>query len=165
MDRLILLRHAKAEGEAPSGDDFDRALAPRGQREARAVGMQLAALGLRPDLAVVSPSARTRETWELVELSVAGAAVKFEPALYNAEAGAIRKIAEKTGAGARTVIVVAHNPGLQELAVRLMRDGTAPAECLSRAQRHFPPGAVAVFDFDAEGRATVDQLFYPERGL
>lgn len=165
MDRLILLRHAKAEGEAPSGDDFDRTLAPRGQREARAVGMQLAALGLRPDLALVSPSARTRETWELVELSVAGAAVTFDPALYNAEAGAIRTIAEKTGAGVHTVIVVAHNPGLQELAVRLMREGTASAESLSRVQRHFPPGAVAVFDFDAEGRASVDQLFYPERGL
>jgi phosphohistidine phosphatase len=165
MDRLILLRHAKAEGEAPSGDDFDRPLAARGQREARAVGAQLAALGLRPDLAVVSPAARTRETWDLVELSVAGAAVRFDPALYNAEAGAIRKIAEKAGAGVRTVIVVAHNPGLQELAVRLMRDGAAPAEFLSRAQRHFPPGAIAVFDFDAAGRATVDQLFYPERGL
>lgn len=165
MDRLILLRHAKAESEAPSGDDFDRPLAPRGHREARAVGMQLAALGLRPDLAIVSPAVRTRETWELIELSVAGAEVSFDPALYNAEAGAIRKIAEKAGAGVRTVIVVAHNPGLQELAVRLMRDGTAPAEFLSRAHRHFPPGAVAVFDFDADGRATVAQLFYPERGL
>lgn len=165
MDRLILLRHAKAEAEAPSGDDFDRPLAPRGQREARAVGMQLAALGLRPDLAVVSPAVRTRETWELVELSVAGADVKFESGLYNAEAGAIRKLAEKAGAKARTVIVVAHNPGLQELAVRLMREGAAPAEFLSRAHRQFPPAAVAVFDFDAAGRPTVDQLFYPERGL
>src|SRR5438094_761470 len=66
MDRLILLRHAKAENDAPSGDDFDRPLAPRGRREAAAMAGQLAALGIRPDLALVSPSLRTRETWEAV---------------------------------------------------------------------------------------------------
>lgn len=170
MDRLILLRHAKAESEAPSGDDFDRPLAPRGQREARVVGVQLAALELEPDLAIVSPAARARETWELAEEALAkealpGAEVRFDPALYNAEAGAIRRIAETAGAQARTVVVVAHNPGLQELAVRLMREGAAPAEFLSRAHRHFPPAAVAVFDIDADGRASVEQLFYPERGL
>jgi phosphohistidine phosphatase len=165
MDRLILLRHAKAESDAPSGDDFDRPLAPRGQREARAVGVQLAALGLEPDLAIVSPAARARETWELAEESLACADVRFDPALYNAEASAIHRIAETAGAQARTVVVVAHNPGLQELAVRLMRDGAAPAEFLSRAHRHFPPAAVAVFDVDAGGRASVEQLFYPERGL
>jgi phosphohistidine phosphatase len=165
MDRLILLRHAKAEGESPSGDDFDRPLAPRGQREARAVGAQLAAQGFEPDLVLVSPAVRTRETWELAELALACADVRFEPALYNAEAGAILRAAEKAGAEARTVVVVAHNPGLQELAVRLMRDGACPADFLSRAQRHFPPAAVAVFDIDAAGRASADQLFYPERGL
>jgi phosphohistidine phosphatase len=163
MDRLILLRHAKAESEAPSGDDFDRPLAARGRREAQAVGVQLAALRLKPDIALVSPALRTRETWELVEEATPAAKVRFDPALYNAEAGAIRRLAEKAGAG--TVIVVAHNPGLQELAVRLLRDGAAPAEFLSRAQRHFPPGAVAVFDIDAAGRPVADRLFYPERHL
>ena len=87
MDRLILLRHAKAESEASSGDDFDRPLAARGRREAQAVGVQLAALGLKPDIALVSPALRTRETWELVEEAVPGAEVRFDPALYNAEAG------------------------------------------------------------------------------
>jgi phosphohistidine phosphatase len=160
MDRLILLRHAKAESEAPSGDDFDRPLAPRGLREARAVGAQLVELGLKPDLALVSPALRTRETWELVEAAVGGAEVCFDPALYNAEAGAIRRIAEKHDG---TVMVVAHNPGLQELAVRLLRDGAAPASFLAQAQRHFPPAAVAVFDIDVAGRPVADRLFYPER--
>jgi phosphohistidine phosphatase len=62
-----------------------------------------------------------------------------------------------------TVMVVAHNPGLQELAVRLLRDGSAPASFLAQAQRHFPPAAVAVFDIDAVGRPSADRLFYPER--
>src|ERR1700741_3244928 len=139
MDRLILLRHAKAEGEAPSGDDFDRPLAPRGRREALAMGERLAAMGVRPDVALVSPALRTRETWELVEAALPGAQVRFEPALYNAEAGAIRRLVEAAGEPGGAVIVVAHNPGLQDLAVRLLREGAAPAAYLARAQRAFPP--------------------------
>jgi phosphohistidine phosphatase len=163
MDRLILLRHAKAESEAPSGDDFDRPLAPRGQREARFVGAQLAALGLKPDVALVSPALRTRETWEIVEPAVPGAEVRFDPALYNAEAGAIRRIAEAAGTERGTVMVVAHNPGLQALAVRLLREGVAPADFVAHAQQRFPPAAVAVFDIDTAGRPVADRIFYPEK--
>jgi phosphohistidine phosphatase len=163
MDRLILFRHAKAEAEAASGDDFDRPLAERGLREARAMGAQMAALGFKPDLVLVSPALRTRETWDNAEPSLPGAEVRLEPALYNADAGAIQALAEAAGAGRGTVVVIAHNPGLQELAVRLMREGSSPASLLARAMRRFPPAALAVFDIDAEGRPSADGLFFPER--
>jgi len=163
MDRLILLRHAKAENDAPSGDDFDRALAPRGQREAKAMAAQIAALGFTPDLALVSPSLRTRETWEAVAEAAPGGEVRFDRTLYNADAQAIRDLAEQAGEGRGTVIVVGHNPGLQELAVKLLAEGAAPAAFLVRARRHFPPAAVAVFEFDPAGRPVADGLFYPER--
>jgi len=61
------------------------------------------------------------------------------------------------------VIVVGHNPGLQELAVRLLHEGHAPAGLIARAQRQFPTAAAAVFLFDANGRPAFDGLFYPER--
>ncbi|CAN7199294.1 histidine phosphatase family protein [Phenylobacterium sp. LjRoot219] len=163
MNRLILLRHAKAETEAASGDDFDRPLAPRGRREAKAMGARLAALGFKADMALVSPALRTRETFEIAAESLAAGEVRFDPALYNAEAKTIRRLAEIAGTGGGTVLVVAHNPGLQELTVSLMRDGAAPASFLARALRDFPPAAVAVFDIDAAGRAIADGLFYPER--
>lgn len=163
MNRLILLRHAKAETDAASGDDFDRPLAPRGRREAKAMGAQLAALGFAIDVALVSPALRTRETWEIAAESLPGAEVRFEKTLYNAEARTIAKLAETAGESRGTVLVVAHNPGLQELAVGLMRDGAAPAAFMARAMRDFPPAAVAVFDIDAAGRAIADGLFYPER--
>lgn len=163
MNRLILLRHAKAETDAASGDDFDRPLAPRGRREARAMGAQLAALGFSIDVALVSPALRTRETWEIAAQALSGAEVRFDQALYNAEARTIAKLAEQVGEGGGTVLVVAHNPGLQELAVTLMRDGAAPQAFLARAMRDFPPAAVAVFDIDPAGRAIADGLFYPER--
>jgi phosphohistidine phosphatase len=163
MDRLILLRHAKAEGEAPSGDDFDRPLAPRGRREAEAMGQRLASLGIRPKVALVSTALRTRQTWELLEAALPGADARFEPSLYNAEAAVIRRLAESAGEGGGAVLVVAHNPGLHELAVRLLAEGEAPAAYLARARRAFPPAAVALFDFDAAGRAIAEGLYYPER--
>ena len=163
MDRLILFRHAKAESDAPSGDDFDRALSARGRREAKAMGEQLAALGLRPDLALVSPSLRTRETWQIAAEAVSGGEARLTPALYNAEASAIRRLAEAAGEGRGTLVVVGPNPGMQELTLRLLMEGAAPAAYLARAQRKFPPAAVAVFEFDVAGRAVAAGLYYPER--
>ena len=163
MDRLILFRHAKAETDAESGDDFDRALAPRGRREAKAMGERLAALGVSPDLALVSPAVRTRQTWELATEALPSGEVRLEPSLYNADAGQIRRLAERAGDGCGTVVVVGHNPGLQELTLRLLLEGAAPSGFIGRAQRKFPPAAVAVFDFDAAGRPVADGLYYPER--
>jgi len=163
MRRLILLRHAKAEGDAPSGDDFDRALAPRGQREARAVAAKMAALGLHPDVALVSPALRTRQTFEAVDEALPGAQAHFDRSLYNADAGALRQLAQEAGEDAGTVLVVGHNPGVQELAVRLMAEGHAPAAYLARATIAFPPAAMAVFAMDETGRAVAEGLHLPER--
>jgi len=133
MQRLILLRHAKAEGDAPSGQDFDRPLAPRGLREAEAVAAKLAGLGLRPDLALVSPAVRTRQTWDAVDAAMPGGAVRFDPSLYNAGAQELRRlVAQSEEAG--TVLVVAHNPGLQELAVELLVERGGPAAFLAHCR-------------------------------
>lgn len=163
MNRLILFRHAKAESDAASGEDFDRALAPRGRREASAMGAQLAALGLAPELALVSPALRTRQTWEIAAEALPAAELRLEPALYNAEAATIRRLAEAAAGGRGAVVVVAHNPGLQELALRLMLEAEAPAAALARVRHKFPPAALAVFRFDAAARPAADGLFYPER--
>jgi len=164
MDRLILMRHGKAERHAASGEDFDRPLAERGRRESAATAATLADLGLVPDVAVVSPAARTRQTWAAAQPAFPDAKPQFEAGLYLAEAGAIRKLAELAGRSAGTVMVVGHNPGLQELAVRLLVEGGAAAALVARAQMGFPTGAAAVFLFDAAGRPAYDGLFFPERG-
>jgi len=83
VNRLILLRHAKAEAEAASGDDFDRPLAARGRREAQAVAEHLAGLGLRPDVAVVSPALRTRETWEALNAVMPGGEIALTLGIHG----------------------------------------------------------------------------------
>jgi len=163
MDRLILFRHGKAEPDSDSGDDFDRRLAPRGVRESAAMGERLAEMGFAPQVALVSPAARARGTWEAACPAFPAAETRFEDHLYHADSGTIRATAEKAGNGVGTVIVVGHNPGLQELAVRLLHEGHAPAGLIARAQRQFPTAAAAVFLFDANGRPAFDGLFYPER--
>ena len=165
MDRLILFRHGKAEAESASGDDFDRRLAPRGVADSAAMGGQLADLGLRPDLALVSAAARTRETWAAAEPHFLKARLIVEDDLYHADSGAIRREATRVGAGVGTLMVIGHNPGLQELTVQLLAEGSAPASLIDRARRRFPTAAAAVFLFDANGRPAFDGLFFPERGL
>ena len=164
MHRLILFRHGKAEHESDSGEDFDRRLAARGLRESAEMGQTLARLGLIPDRALVSPAARARETWEAVETAFPEADLRLEPELYNADPGAVRMAAEAAGRDCGTLIVVGHNPGLQELAVLLLIEGGAPSALVSRAQRQFPTAAAAVFLFDGNGRPAFDGLFFPERG-
>jgi phosphohistidine phosphatase len=164
MDRLILLRHGKAEPESASGEDFDRRLAPRGQTESAEMAARLADLGFLPDLALVSAAARTRETWAAAEACFPKAKVKFENELYHADSGAVRHAAARAGARVSTVMVVGHNPGLQELAVRLLTEGSAPGSLIARAARQFPTAAAAVFLFDDNGRPQFDGLFFPDRG-
>lgn len=163
MDRLILFRHGKAENESPSGDDIDRRLSSRGRRESAEMAETLARLGLVPRLALISPSVRTRETWAAAEPQFPGAETRIEPDLYLADPGTIRRVAEAAGRGPGVVIVVGHNPGLQELAVELLDEGSAPPSLVDRARRQFPTAAAAVFLIDDDGRPSFDGLFFPDR--
>jgi len=162
MDRLILLRHGKAERDSQSGDDFDRRLTERGQTESAAMAARLADLGLIPDIVLVSPSARTRETWAAAASAFPKAASRVERPLYHAEESVVRDMAEAAGESSGTVMIVGHNPGLQDLTIRLLAEGSAPQTLIARAHGAFPPSAAAVFLFDAAGRPAYDGLFFPK---
>ena len=66
MKQLLLLRHAKSSWDDPALADFDRPLALRGRKDAQRMGREIAVRGWLPQRALVSPAARTRETWEIV---------------------------------------------------------------------------------------------------
>lgn len=163
MNRLILLRHGKAEPESASGDDFDRRLAPRGVAETVEMAANLADHGFIPDVALVSPASRTRDTWAAAEVAFPGAKASFLGELYNTDSAGVRRLAEAARETARTVIVVGHNPGLQELTVTLLREGHAPSSLIAKAQARFPTAAAAVFLFDDNDRPIYDGLLFPER--
>ncbi|TAL36976.1 MAG: histidine phosphatase family protein [Phenylobacterium sp.] len=163
MDRLILLRHGKAEPDSESGEDFDRRLAPRGVQESAEMGARLADMGFQPQVALVSPAARAKATWESAQAAFPNAETRFLDHLYHADSETIRRAAEEAGASVATVMMVGHNPGMQELTIRLLQEGAAPSGLIAKAQRNFPTAAAAVFLFDSNGRPQFDGLFYPDR--
>jgi phosphohistidine phosphatase len=149
MERLILLRHGKAEAGAPSGKDFDRALTERGRRDSALVAQALAREGFSPQVALVSPAARALQTWLAAARAFPGAKVVLCQALYNAEAETILAQAEAQGEGQGAVLVVAHNPGLHHLAMTLAQGGGQTSE-RTRLYAGFPTAAAAAFDLDAK---------------
>ena len=146
MDRLILLRHGKAEADAASGKDFDRALTDRGRRDVLLVAQALAQAGVRPDLVLVSPAARTTQTWAAMAELFPSARVEQAAALYDIAPDALLQLARNEAGGAGTVMVVGHNPGLGQLAAWLAQDAPAgPARI--RIMEGFPTAAAAVIGF------------------
>jgi phosphohistidine phosphatase len=159
MDRLILLRHGKAEAGAASGRDFDRPLTERGRRDAVIVAQALDQAGVRPDLVLVSPAARAAQTWEAMAEVFPQARVEQAPALYEITSDAILALARGEAGDARTVMVVGHNPGLGQLAAWLSQDAP-PSESRLRIVEGFPTAAAAVIGF---APAAFD--LYTPRGL
>ena len=141
MRQLVLLRHAKAAANSDTGEDFDRPLAARGREDAPVVGKALAAAGADPQLVLVSSAKRTREMWALVAPSFPAAKVEFRDELYLGEAELLFKAAEEVGV--ERVMVIAHNPGLHELASRMAPRMNA-VESTLRAK--YPTAAGAIFE-------------------
>lgn len=112
---LILLRHAKSDW---SGDeaDVDRPLAERGLRQSAQAGRWLAGNILRIDLAVVSPAKRARGTWELASAEFHHPPpARIDERLYAASAGRLLGVVRALPEEADTVILVGHNPGIEDL--------------------------------------------------
>ena len=146
--RLMLLRHAKAEKAEPAMRDHERTLNQRGCSDAARLGMYLARHALIPDLTLVSTAQRTRETWQYVaESFLAEPAVSFDDRLYNGTADGILAVIKETGRDVSTLLVIGHNPGLHETALRLIASGDV--EMRERLNEGMPTSGLAVIDFAA----------------
>ena len=135
--RLVLLRHAKSSWAQPDLADHDRPLNDRGRRAAAAVGHYLRRAGVRPDLVLCSSAIRARQTLESLDLANS-VEIRIEPDLYGASAGDLLSRIRKVPARVVSLLLIAHNPGIELLARSLTGDGLSDAE-------KFPTGAVAEF--------------------
>lgn len=134
----MLLRHAKSDW--PDVPDRERPLAKRGKRDAPRIGRWLHDHGYRPDVVVCSAAVRTRQTWELVAPELGGSpSVTFEPRAYAASALTLLYLVQELPSRYRSALLIAHNPGLADLATSLIENGH-PALRL-------PTAAVAVLEF------------------
>lgn len=153
MKRLYILRHAKAAPGEPGQDDHARALTLRGVADAEAVARYLNKNGAEPERVLVSTSARTVQTADLVLRELASPPrADYRDGLYLAEAGKILAMIQGLPARTGTVMVIGHNPGLEELATLLAREPVRRKERERRdvLEEKFPTCALAVLDFDIE---------------
>jgi phosphohistidine phosphatase len=162
MQRLILFRHAKTENRAASGADFDRALVERGRADAKRMGERLAAAGLAPDLVLLSTALRARETWACARDSFPRARIDIREGLYDATPEEVAAELEHGVAAADTVMVIGHNPSLQELAVNLLVDGGGSAMDIETLSSGFPTATAAVIALDGAGGARLEALLHPK---
>jgi len=157
MHELILLRHAEAVPMETSGDDKQRPLSSRGEKEAQAAGLWLASHGIRPQRVLTSPARRTSETTRLALAAIESAPVPQQAAeIYNASPGELLALLDQHG-DAGTVMLVGHNPGIERL-VALLVEGR------SDEFRGMPPGALAVLHVDSPlepGNARLEAFWSP----
>jgi phosphohistidine phosphatase len=149
MRRLILLRHAKSDWTGMGVKDRDRALASRGRDSAPKIGAYMAHHALVPDLVLVSPATRARDTWELVaEVLPKAPPAAFEERIYETGPKAIFEVIKATKPEVHVLLVVGHNPGLRDLAEFLIASGDIDAR--QRLLEKFPTAALAVIDFPVD---------------
>ena len=152
MRRLMLLRHAKTEHDAPSGHDQDRRLDERGRLDAAAIGTWIGRHPPLPDAVLVSTAVRARQTWEIARDAMKNAVRVHQPRvelldeLYGAEPTQLLRLirlAEVTNPA--RLMLIGHNPGMHELALMLAGSGDAAAK--KSLEDNLPTAGLAILDF------------------
>jgi len=140
MKTLLVLRHAKSSWNDPALDDYERPLNDRGLRDAPRMGELVREYGLIPDVVLSSDAVRARLTAEAVA-DVAGYAgeILLDPRLYLAGPTDILSLLPSVRENAETVMIVGHNPGLEQL-----------VEQLTRKRHDLPTAALAQIDLPIE---------------
>jgi phosphohistidine phosphatase len=139
---LWLLRHAKASPGGAGLADRDRPLTGRGRDAAARMGRHLSEREVHPELVLCSTALRTRETIELVAKELdTSLEIEFEDELYLASERDLRERIERVSDDVRSIMLVGHNPGLEELAIQLAVRGHPGA--LADLRRKVPTGALA----------------------
>jgi phosphohistidine phosphatase len=163
--QLYVLRHAKSSWSDPGLDDRERPLAPRGKQAVKLLAEHLRANVIRPQLVLVSPAKRTRETLEGI---APGGEVMVEPELYGATAASLVRRLRRVPEGIRSAMLIGHNPAMQALVLELADKGSSDPARLKSAAQKFPTGALATFELEAPwaelrpGAAVLRELVRPK---
>ena len=149
MKTVTLFRHAKSgEKDNPRIDDFDRPLSDRGLKAAPKMGVAMRDRHLRPNLILCSPSVRTRQTLTLASAEAwdRSPKVRYDERLYEASAQNIFEVLKEVPDKVDHVMIVGHNPGLQDLTVMLAVSGRERLQLKDK----LPTAAVVTLEFDED---------------
>jgi phosphohistidine phosphatase len=167
LKKLILLRHAKSSWDDPVPRDFDRPLNGKGRRAARAIGRHAREIGIGFDEIVASPALRVTET--LTEFASGYGAIPephFDRRVYLASAQTLLEVVQGVGDGMSTVLLVGHNPGLEDLVFLLVPEGDD--ETREQVEEKYPTASIAEISLDIDrwsdaevGSGTLDRFIRP----
>ena len=147
MRQLLLMRHAKSSWDDPKMPDHARPLNARGRQAAAAMRRAMHGLGLEPDIVLVSSARRTLQTMEALEPWQDTPLIEPMDGLYLVSAAQMLQVLHRVRETVRSVLMLAHNPGLHDLALLLvgpqaMAQGAPAARTLAEG---YPTGALAEF--------------------
>jgi phosphohistidine phosphatase len=144
MKTLYVLRHAKSSWDDASLGDHDRPLTGRGRRAASLIGKYMREEGIRPQLVLSSSATRARQT--LDGLGDGAGTVEVESDLYLASGDELTARLRRVEPEVASVMVIGHNPGMQDLVVTLATQGAD----LDRVKEKFPTAALATLVIDGD---------------
>jgi phosphohistidine phosphatase len=151
---LFLLRHAKSSWDDPSIEDHDRPLAPRGRRAAARIADHATKRAIRPDLILCSSAMRARQTLDRLASSLGqDAEIHIETSLYEATEDRLLERLLVLPDEVVSVLMIGHNPGVQDLALLLAREG--PLRTL--LEDKFPTAGLATLAFGRAGWKDLDR--------
>ncbi len=149
MTKLVLMRHAKSDWGDSKSPDVDRPLNARGVDAARRMGEYLREKGLVPDRILCSTARRARQTLAGLGAGLADCpGAQLEEDLYLASPETLLQAIGEVGTSAETLLVIAHNPGIEELAAILVDRGVVDGGARAAMRTGFATAALAVFELD-----------------
>ena len=142
---LLIMRHAKADRAGHADADFDRTLTDRGERDAKKMGAWLKKKKIIPDMIVSSPAARAERTALIVsrEIGFDPAGIVMDKKIYEASLADLLKVTAAYARAAGCLLLIGHNPGLEELLDYLSSDEPET----NSAGKTMTTAAIAVLDY------------------
>jgi phosphohistidine phosphatase len=167
LKKLILFRHAKSDWNDPVPRDFDRPLNGKGRRAARAIGQHAREIGISFDRIVASPAIRVTET--LDEFANGYGKLpqpSFDRRVYLASAQTLLEVVQDADDAFGSVLLVGHNPGLEDLVFLLVPEGEDDAR--EQVEEKYPTASIAEISLAVDhwadataGSGTLDRFTRP----
>jgi phosphohistidine phosphatase len=155
--KLIILRHAKSGWDDPVARDFDRPLNARGDKAAQMMGVWMARNKVAPDHVIASPAVRVVET---IDKLAAGFGtrieVQWERRIYLASSATLMDVLREVDDQYQTVLIVGHNPGLEDLVLDMVPEGVDP-ERRALVEAKFPTAALAELTLSIDSWSAIDR--------
>ena len=157
MKKLTLLRHAKSGWDDPVARDFDRPLNKRGERAAKVIGTWMKREGLSFDHIIASPAVRVIDTLDQVVTTFGPLGEPtWERRVYLASSATLMDVLRELGTEYDNVLMVGHNPGLEDLILDIIPDVKGDA-LRDAVYEKYPTAAVAEMEIDISDWADIDR--------